>query len=162
MLRAARGGAMRVWLTTWVVLLGLWLVLVGSLALAECLGGLVAATIGATGLLVVQTRDTSTIAVRPGWLWLLARRVPRQMVEDCARVLGVLVDLARGRRVEGRMRVVPFKVGTDAPLDAGRRALVVFGVSLAPNAVAVRFEDDALVLHQLVPSALPNDPEWPL
>lgn len=153
---------MRVWLSAWVVLFALWLVLVGSAEVAECLGGVVAAAIGATGLVVVQTRDKTTMAIRPGWLWLLARRVPRQALIDCARVLGVLLDLARGQRVEGRMRALPFNVGTDAPLDAGRRALVVFGVSLAPNAVAVRFQDDALILHQLVPSSLPNDSEWPL
>jgi hypothetical protein len=56
----------------------------------------------------------------------------------------------------------PFDTGTAAPLDAGRRALVVLGASFAPNGIAVGVAPGALLLHRLDPRPPSPDRGWPL
>jgi multisubunit Na+/H+ antiporter MnhE subunit len=155
---------MLVWISAWILLAGFWLVLVGSIDPAECLGGLIAAAIAATGYSVVHQRDDQArVAIRAAWLPLLVRRIPLEVVRDAWRVFATLLALTRGHTVRGHIHRVPFDPGSaTAPLAAGRRALVLFGVSLAPNTVAVRIEDRSLVLHQLAPAPLPDDPVWPV
>jgi multisubunit Na+/H+ antiporter MnhE subunit len=154
--------AMRTSLVVWLALFGLWQLLVGSLTPAEIAGGVLGASIATIGVHVVRTRDDKSFIFRPGYFGVLLRRLPRQVIVDCARVLGLL--FAPGRLTRGRIVRVPFDSGrADDAADAGRRALVVAGASLAPNVVAVRIEPPDLVVHQLIrDDALPQDREWPL
>lgn len=158
--RVRRG---RNWLIQWVLLCGLWALLGGSSGAVELMGGAVAAAIAATGVSLVQARDNVRLAIRPSWATLLMRRLPRQVVGDCVRVIGTLPLLVLGKPVKGRLRRFGFDSGLlEDPLAAGRRALVVVAVSVAPNAVVVRIDGTDLIVHQLLPAPRPNDREWPL
>lgn len=155
------------WLRWWVLLTAVWLLLILKTSVpdltAAALAGAAAATL-ASGVL-----NGARVRFDPprGWLRQFAT-VPKQVLSDSGTVLGaILRRLARGERFEGEFRRVPFHPGGPDPADAARRALVVGGMSIAPNTyvVAVDHEAGELVVHQLVHSPQPpgqGDPEWPL
>jgi hypothetical protein len=141
-----------------------WLLLVGSASPAELGGGVLGAAIATLGFHVVRSRDQVSFALRPGWLLLLLRRLPGHTLADCFRVLGTLWLVALGKPVAGRLARIPFEPGApDDPYARARRALVVAGMSVAPNAVVVRIDGRDLLVHELVPTRTrPTDLEWPL
>jgi hypothetical protein len=65
----------------------------------------------------------------------------------------------------GALQDIPFEVGGQTPQAAARRALVLTGVSVAPNTIAICVEPEKgfLRVHQLVfRRETPADREWPL
>jgi hypothetical protein len=137
--RVRRG---RHWLAAWAIMFCVWMLLVGSTDAIELTGGVFGAAIAATGLALVQARDNVLLIIRPSWLLILLRM---------------------GQPVGGHVLRFGFDAGSpDDPYAAGRRALVVVGVSLAPNAVVVRIDGTDLIVHQLLAAPAPQDREWPL
>lgn len=148
----------------WLAMFGLWMLLVGSADLPEIVFGVASATIAAAGFVIVRTHDDMRLRFRPRQIAILLRRLPPKVLVDCARVLGATWLAISGRRISGQLVRVPFRPGSaDDPDDAARRALVVFGVSLAPNTVVVRIDQRDVLEHQLLTAPIEtNDPEWPL
>ena len=72
--------------------------------------------------------------MRWGWWWLLIRRLPIEMIADTTRVLAAAVHRSPP---SGRFRTVAFEAGGDDTVSASRRALVIFGASIAPDAYVV-------------------------
>ena len=148
----------RVWrwivyaLLWWVVLLGLWLLFVDTLALAEVLVGLGAAALAALAALGIHAYGGTRFRFRVRWL-LLLRDVPASTLRDCA-TLGVVLwrRLIRGERARGAFRTIPFPIH-DGPTSAAWRAFVAGATSIAPNTYVIRFdrERDTVIVHQLVP-----------
>ena len=70
--------------------------------------------------------------------------------------------LRRPAGAAGQIVELPFRHG-DAR-DAGRRAIVTLGASLAPNGFVLRMpaERDVMVMHRLVPAGQSADAEWPV
>src|SRR2546430_7087248 len=104
----------RVWrwivyvLLWWAVLLGLWLLFVDTLALAEVLVGLGAAALAALAALGIHAYGGTRFRFRVRWL-LLLRDVPASTLRDCATLGGVLWrQPIRGDRARGAFRTVPF------------------------------------------------------
>ncbi|HEV7664178.1 MAG TPA: hypothetical protein VGQ62_11630 [Chloroflexota bacterium] len=161
--RGRVGGAVRV-LACFAGLYLLWLLLVGSTDPVELAGGVLGAAIAVFGWHVVCSRDELSLALRAQWFIILARRLPWHTLADCGRVLSVLWRRAKGEHVRGTIKRVPFDPGdSDDPYALARRALVVAGVSVAPNAVVVRIDGRDLILHELVPTRQTvADPKWPL
>jgi hypothetical protein len=158
---------LRDWLVWSVGLAVLWLLLTDTPTALEIAVGVGAAVIAAGGATLTRARDRIEYRFRPGWLLLLARKVPLQTAADCLLVLReVVLCLVSRERVHGHVISYPFDPGPEkSPQAAGRRALVEVAVSVAPNAyvVDVRPEAHELLVHQLVPAGTqPSDPEWPL
>jgi hypothetical protein len=99
-----------------------------------------------------------------GWWLLLARRLPAHVIGDTVRVLAAAVGPAAP---SGSFRSLEFERGGDDPVSASRRALVIAGASVAPNAFVLGIESESkqLLSHQLVPEDSPpgrGDPLWPI
>jgi hypothetical protein len=138
----------------WFVLLeGLWMLLVGTVQSTEVLVGLGAAAIGAGFAEVL--RSFGLLDFSPDYRLLAkAWRLPALVVFDFALLTWVLaVSLVRGRRVRGSWTTVPFR--TD-PGARGRwqRAFAVATSNGAANALVVELSDDKALLHALEPGAL--------
>ena len=148
----------RVWrwivyaLLWWVVLLGLWLLFVDTLALAEVLVGLGAAALAALAALGIHAYGGTRFRFQVRWL-LLLRDVPASTLRDCA-TLGVVLwrHLIRGERARGAFRTIPFPIH-EGPTAAAWRAFVASAMAIAPNTYVIRFdrERDTVIAHQLVP-----------
>ena len=125
----------------WLAMFGLWMLLVGSTDLPEIVFGVASATVASAGFVVVRARDDMRVRFRPRQIAILLRRLPPKVLVDCGRVLGAAWSAILGRPISGQLVRVPFRPGSpDNPDDAARRALVVFGISLAPNTVVVRID----------------------
>ncbi|HYT25594.1 MAG TPA: hypothetical protein VEP73_03810 [Actinomycetota bacterium] len=143
------------WIAWYLPLVGLWLLLVATLARAELLLGLVAAAVGATAQELVNAQDLVRFRLRARWLRDL-RLLPRQVLVDSGRLAVVLWrQLVRGEPATGTFRTVPFPAagpvgGGDAEENA-RRALVTTAVSLSPGTYVVGIEggEGVMVVHQL-------------
>ena len=136
----------------WAVLLGLWLLFVDTLALAEVLVGLGAAALATLAALGIHAYGGTRFRFRVRWL-LLLRDVPASTLRDCA-TLGVVLwrHLIRGERARGAFRTIPFPIH-EGPTSAAWRAFVAGATSIAPNTYVIRFdrERDTVIVHQLVP-----------
>jgi multisubunit Na+/H+ antiporter MnhE subunit len=136
----------------WAVLLGLWLLFVDTLALAEVLVGLGAAALAALAALGIHAYGGTRFRFRVRWL-LLLRDVPASTLRDCA-TLGVVLwrHLIRGERARGAFRTIPFPIH-EGPTSAAWRAFFAGATSIAPNTYVIRFdrERDTVIVHQLVP-----------
>jgi hypothetical protein len=133
-----------------LVLEGLWAVLVGTRQSTELIAGLAAAAIGAAFAEVLRSRGLLAYAVDPGLL-AKAWKLPWLVPFDFAVVTWVLVrSLARGRRVRGSWVTVPFPT-EPGPRGRWQRA---FGTTLAngaPNALPVELRGDEALMHALAP-----------
>ncbi len=66
------------------------------------------------------------------------------------------------RTAPGMLQIQPFRRGSDDPAEAGRRALVTLGLSLAPNGYVVDFATGSgLLIHRLQPVPPQPDQDWP-
>lgn len=143
------------WIAWYLPLVGLWLLLVSTLARAELLLGLVAAAVGATAQELVNAQDLVRFRLRARWLRDL-RLLPGQVLVDSGRLAVVLWrQLVRGEPATGAFRTVPFPAtgpvgGGDAEENA-LRALVTTAVSLSPGTYVVGIEggEGVMVVHQL-------------
>ena len=137
----------------WILMLGLWMLLSGSLVLSELLAGAAAATIAAVAFEAVRRQGLLRFRPRARWL-LRALGLPWRLFSESVVVSWALLkSLALRRPVRGRFREVPFSTGgTDARSQA-RRVLVTTAASLSPNAYVVDVdpENDTLLIHELVP-----------
>ena len=120
---------MKAWLAWWPPLAALYVLLVGTLAPPELIIAAIAASVGATGAVLVRQRIS-----RPRLPW----RPFRDLFPDALRLAAVLVTGARGRYEE-----VPFEGGAEAEALG----------SLAPCTivVAVDRERGVLLTHRLAP-----------
>ena len=147
----------------WVVLWILYEVLAGSPGWPELVaGGL--ASMAATIAVLASGSGEHLGRMRWGWWWLLIRRLPIEVIADTTRVLAAAVHRSRP---SGRFRTVAFESGGDDTVSASRRALVILGASIAPDAyvVAIDREKEAMLTHELVakePSSGQSDPRWPI
>jgi multisubunit Na+/H+ antiporter MnhE subunit len=144
----------------WLALVGLWMLLAGSMVLSELVAGAAAAAIGAFAFEVVRRRGEVRFRPRARWL-LRAWRLPVRVFSDAWKVSwALLVGLVRRRPVRGRFKVVPFRTGGTDPRSSARRTLVTVAASLSANAYVVDLDEEngTLLVHELVPQS----PEVPI
>jgi hypothetical protein len=120
---------MRAWLAWWPPLAALYVLLVGTLSPPELVVAAVAASVGATGAVLVRRA-----LPRPRLAW----RPLLEMFPDALRLARVLVTGARGRYEE-------------VPLDGGAEAEALG--SLAPCSIVVEVDRErgVLLTHRLAP-----------
>jgi multisubunit Na+/H+ antiporter MnhE subunit len=145
---------------TWLVLLGLWMLLSGSLVVSELVVGAVGATIGAGAFEAVRRQGLARFRPRARWL-RRAWRLPYRVFWDAWIVSwAVLKGMVLRRPVRGRFREVPFRTGGTDARSSARRTLVTLAASLSANAYVVDLdtENGKLLIHELVPGS----PEAPI
>lgn len=144
----------------WLLLFGLWMVLVDNKHQPEIVTGAVSAAAAALlGTLVAAERG-ETARVSSAML----RRAYRPfllLITDSARVVRALAQrVLQGREVQGRFRAVRYRA-TEQSADArARRILTEWSASLGPNRYAIGIDPEAgyLLIHELVEAAGPLDP----
>ncbi len=132
----------------------LWVLVTSTFRGAELMVGVVVSVL--TALAVDAVRERERFAFRPRLRWLRRAFVlPLRVVADTWQLTVVLIRHTTGsRRVRGAFVAAPFRHGEQGdPEDSARRALVVAGLSAAPNSVAIGVDDqrDEVLVHQLVP-----------
>ncbi len=147
------------WAVTWVILTGLYLLLVvDSIDMSELITGIVAAAVGATAATAV--RSQRLVVFRPRLRWALGLwRLPLQATLDTGILVAVLWRrLVLRRPVGGSFRAVPFRATGEDPEAAARRAVAKGVGSFAPNTYVLDIDRDheLILVHQLVPE--PNQP----
>ncbi len=143
----------------------LYVLFAGEVSVAEAIAGAPVVIIATLYALALQRCGTVDLRVAARWVGVPARAC-LAVLPDLWRVGRGLVQAVRRRpdEMQGVIKHVPFRVGGAGADDAGRRAVVVSAVSLAPNGFVVGMDDerDELIVHQLVPVAMRDDREWPL
>jgi hypothetical protein len=158
--RRRRGARDRVvfWVSWWLLLWGLYLLLVFKTETAEMVAGAVCAAIAATGAELVRTY--ASIRFSPGWGWLRGvAALPREVVIDTGRLVGVLWRvIVRREDVRGRFVTLPVRKVRGSSTEAvSRRAVAKWVGSVSPNSLVVGFDEhqERILLHQLVPTDEP-------
>src|SRR5690242_11958497 len=136
------------WLSWWVALAGLYLVLADSVVLPELVTGAALAALGATGALLVR-RDRRLL-LHPRARWLGA--VWRPLLGLGGDLVPLARALLRGHGSGGYVEI-PFdaRYASDEPEAHAYRALTEILGSLAPNTVVVEVDPvrHVVVAHQL-------------
>jgi multisubunit Na+/H+ antiporter MnhE subunit len=150
----------RFWLTTWLGLWALYLLLVFKTESAEIVAGAVCGAIGATATNLVRTHGNVHFAWPRGW-WRGLLRVPAAIVVDSGRLIVVLWRvIVRREDVRGRSFTVPMRgVRGDSVEAVSRRALIKWIGSFSPNTLVMGFDEQRgdVLVHQLVPT---DEPPW--
>ena len=147
----------------WCVLAAFYLLFAGEVSRSEVLAGAPAAGAAACFTLLQARRERRLVLPLPR-LRFIGRSLAG-LVTDTARV-GWRLLVAVWRRPAGQAGLIArqrFRPGDDNATDAGRRALVTLGLSIAPNGFAVGLApgEDALLVHRLVAVPADADRDWP-
>jgi multisubunit Na+/H+ antiporter MnhE subunit len=134
----------------------LWVLVTSTFQGAELVAGAIASVLSAVAVEAVRERERFVFRPRLRWV-RRAFVIPARVVADTWLLTVALVRHVSGsKRVRGAFVAVPFRHGEPGdPEDSARRALVVAGLSVAPNSVVVGVDDerDEVLVHQLVPDA---------
>jgi len=153
--------AVRFWLSWWVGLTALYMLLVFKTEPAEIVAGAICGAISATAAWLVHRHGNLRFA--PGWGWVpAALRLPRAVAVDTWRLVVVLWRvIVRREQVTGRILTLPYKDAHKGGVDAAsRRAVTKWIGSVSPNTLIIGFAEkhDRVLVHQLVPVE-PEDPD---
>jgi hypothetical protein len=143
----------------WIVLIGLWMILVDTFQASQVVAGATAAAIGATAATAVERIGRLRFSPDPHWARSLAGR-PAAVVRDTVLLAGHLWAAGvRGRDRPGVFVALAFPVGGNRPRDRARRAWAKAVGSIAPNTIVVGFDPDehSALVHQLVGTAVIAD-----
>jgi multisubunit Na+/H+ antiporter MnhE subunit len=138
-------------LTWFVLLLGLWELLVGTFQRTEVLAGLIAAAIGTAFVVLLGELGLLRFSLDLVTALRVAKLVWQLPVELCVVTWVLVAALARGRRVRGSWVRVPFPQRA-RETGRGQRALAATAGTATPNAIVVEIVDGEALLHSLAPS----------
>jgi hypothetical protein len=142
-----------------------YLLFAGQASLAEC-GMAVLCGLAATWLSLALRRRAKRPFRFASMPWRPFLGLPATMLRESARVGAALARaLLPGSAPAGSTAPQPFQPGGEAAEEHARRALVVLGLSMAPNGFVLDDQPDggsALLVHRLVPQAPATDRRWPL
>jgi multisubunit Na+/H+ antiporter MnhE subunit len=148
------------WLTWWLALFWLWLLLAGEWNRQEWVAAAVAATIAATLAEFARTRTD------------FAAHLPRAVLSDLPQVLwmilvdfgivarALLTSVVRLRVVQGQLVSRELERGAEAVRGVGPRAWIALAASYSPNAYVIDIDAEArtVLLHDLVPNRSSESP----
>ena len=135
----------------WALLLGVWLLTLSALSLAELVTGVVAALPCAVLAAVGRRAVGGAWRVRSRWLrWLLP--LPLTVLADSCQVLLVPMRRQPRRGDSGRLREIRLRPEGSETVAGTQKAIATTVVSVAPGTfvVDVRPDADVLVVHSLV------------
>lgn len=129
-----------------MLLFVLWLELVSSTDVAYVVTGLACAAVAALAALLAHATLEQRYAIDPRWLRWFLPAIP-STVTDTLRLTRLLFQPA-SVRAGGSLREV--RLPREGPRQAaGRRALAVIVLGLAPGSYVVNVHEDRLLLHEL-------------
>ena len=138
---------------TYAALFGLWLLFTSQVTKPEVCIGLGAAAVGTVGAMLFEA--VGLIKFNPRLRdWMQGWRIPWYMLEGTWELLQALCkQLFTKDGTPSIVYAVPFDVGGDDSVSAGRRALAITYTTLTPNFVVVGIvaEQRLLVYHQVIP-----------
>ncbi len=140
------------WLIWWVLMMSFWVMLDDSVSTDELLAGAGAAALAALLAELVTYQAAARFRMRIEWL-VPALGLPGQVVRDTVTVYRALWRrLVRGEQPPSAFLELPVRYGDDSAEGATRRALLVGGVSVAPNTFVLGIDKDrgVMVVHRLV------------
>ena len=139
-----------------VCLVGLWMLFVSQLQLAELAAGLGGAALGAVGDGIVKSKRFAKFRPRVKWLWLFAWE-PWYVFTGSAAILWALVRRLAGKKSQAQFRVVPFRADGDDSESAARRALAITLTTIPPNFIVVGIDQERnfMLVHQVSPTGTP-------
>jgi multisubunit Na+/H+ antiporter MnhE subunit len=138
--------ATRRFVTWWVLLSLLWMALVSSNSPAEIVTGIGCAAVAAGAALLANSAMDQQYTVDIRWLRWFLLAVPAA-VSDTIR-LARLLPRPHAQREAGRLREL--WLPAEGPRrSAGRRAVVVVALGLAPSSYVVAVENRRLLLHEM-------------
>jgi len=135
----------------WALLFLLWIAFVGTTSGQELVAGALAAAVATVTVAVVRAQGLLRFRVDRAWL-LRGAKAPVAIVYDFGLVTWILVrQLARRRRVEGRLVESDFPAGDAHARYAFRRAFAITVGTMSANAIVVDVdvERNVAVLHSL-------------
>ncbi len=150
--RSSAAARLGTWLSWWVLLMSLWVMLDDSLATDELLAGAGAAAIAALVAELASYQAATRFRMRFEWL-AGALRLPGQVASDMVTVYAALWRLLdRGQQPDSTFVTEPVRAGSDTAEGVTRRVLLIGARSLAPNAFVLGIDREAgtMRLHQLV------------
>lgn len=148
------------WMSLWLM----YLLLVGTLELAEVAAGCVVAFLGTCAVRLVRKHGGLHFVMRTKWLRPLAT-LPGKALRDCAVVLAADCRWPFRKRGRGRFQELDFNCGGNHAVSVTRRALVTAAISFPPNSFVVWLDRKPckLLVHQLIPSPQTSrDKDWPI
>lgn len=137
-------------------LVGLWMLFVSSMQLAEFTAGIAAAALGAVADGVVKSQRLAQFRPRLKWLWLFAWE-PWYALTGTAAIFWALARRLAGKKSEAQLRVVSFRAGGDDSEAAARRALAITLTTIPPNFIVVGIDkqQNFMLVHQVSPTGTP-------
>lgn len=136
----------------WVLLGGVWMLLVDTVSSAEGLAAVAAALVGAFATLLVFDSDLAEMRLAGGMAGGLLMALGRQLARVPADLW--LLALALSRALVGRWRPGRFhELALELPMSEkanGRRAAIELIGSLAPNTIVLGVDERRVVVHQLL------------
>ena len=146
----------------WVLLFIAYNAFSMTLSGAELAAAAVCALAGAVFAVVLRGSERDYRVPLRGliaWLPRVLAAVPRDVISLTQAYLRALT----GRAAEGHETLRDFEPGPRTAAGRGRRGLVIWGLSIAPNAfvTVVDYAHDKLVLHELLPAQPHGDRKWP-
>jgi multisubunit Na+/H+ antiporter MnhE subunit len=137
-------------------LLGLWMLFVSQLQLAEFVAGMCAAALGAVGDGLIKSKRFAKFRPRLKWLWLFAWE-PWYALTGSAAIFRALARRLAGKKSKAQFRVVPFRAGGDDSESAARRALAITLTTIPPNFIVVGTDKQRnfMLVHQVSPTGTP-------
>lgn len=153
------------WLLTILLaglLLGLYLLLAGQASATEFVAAAPAVLLAVGTGWALRTHADRRMQVQAPWRQVLLRLLASVGADSVRVGAALLRAVMRPAAHVGAVSRQAFPAGGDQPYEAGRRALVVLGASLAPNGFVLDVAADALSLHRLAPAKPQGDTEWPV
>ena len=150
--RGRRGSTTWRAVVAWLLLFGLWMLLVGTLTPSEVVAGVAAAAIAVFALEVVIRRQGVRFRPDPRWV-LRAWVIPWRTVREFGKLtLALWRGLVLRRRVVGRFVALDFRARGNDGRSVARRAVVTIAGSFAPNTYVVDFDRqrDRVIVHELL------------
>jgi hypothetical protein len=146
----------------WVLLFVAYVAFSMSFSAAELSAAALTALAGASFALALRNTEREYRVPLRGlvsWLPSVLVGVPRD-VWKLSRTY--VLAVAKGAP-DGREELRPFDPGPPTAAGRGRRGLVIWGLSLAPNTfvTAVDYAHEKIVLHELLPGEQREDVQWP-
>jgi hypothetical protein len=124
------------WTLWWLVLLGLWIVIEGTVEAMEVAAGAAAAAVAASLAELLRRRGLLRYAPDPAWLAKVVRLFWRVPYEFGLVTEALVLDLLRMRRVRSAWLAVPFRAPGPPARAAGTRAAALVLENVSPNTMA--------------------------
>jgi multisubunit Na+/H+ antiporter MnhE subunit len=135
---------------SWILFLGIYLLLSGKADVSETVAGAAAATVAILLVALLREKFKLTLMMKPIW-FLLLWRIPPAMISESWLLLKALVQRLRGEEPDALLIEYPFP-GPDDEHHTARLAFMTFGVCITPNSYLVYYDrkNKRVLVRQLV------------